>query len=336
MAIDKYYLLNQFLGAGVENTSSEPFAAHLPNFKFSDDTHVGAVHEMTKTLENADFYRELLGFIHGTKNNESRINRVLGNSNDARMQQSERSEQAKQKTADRIFIAMMNRLNELNKNIARLDAKIIVADEILTRLQNGEKFGVGPDGSLKDKDAEKLVQEYEKRTGQKIDRNDSNALYEAIHLEKEWIWKNREGYAAERENLETEVEHFQDANTDEERQQILEELDLKEAFDVIAKSDSIETQIQSYEMLSLSKQQSEERFVMENREMEDFDMDSMFESQSPISAATNHSGETSIKNDTDVAIEFAKASTDEQLSQPEEKITLTKSSITENLNFRSS
>ncbi len=301
------------------------------------DPAVGEIHRLTKEENSRNHNYQLVDAESGDLSHKSHI--AVGSGPDAGKNAaltSKENERRKKESSDHlIFMILMDRLNQLQEKIAWLSDEILVAEDILTRIQNGEKFEVGPDGSLKDKGAERLVQEYEKRTGQKVDRNDPDALYDAIHSENEHMWTKRKGYDAEHKRLEDIRERIENATSPEERQKIFKESGLDESAAIITRTNSIKIKTQGYEELGLSGNQSKERLVMEKRDVADFDMDSMFEPQFPISAATNHSGETSIKNDKDIAIEFAKASTDEQPAQPEEKTTLAKSSTAENLNFRS-
>ncbi len=75
---------------------------------------------------------------------------------------------------------LMSEIDQLEQEIEKLDQELDHLDDAIARLEKGEELGLDENGALKDKQLESALQEYERRTGKKVDRSDSDALLQAL------------------------------------------------------------------------------------------------------------------------------------------------------------
>ncbi|SNY59408.1 hypothetical protein SAMN06297129_3755 [Pseudooceanicola antarcticus] len=75
---------------------------------------------------------------------------------------------------------LMSEIDQLEQEIEKLDQELDHLDDAIARLEKGEELGLDENGALKDKQLETALQEYERRTGKKVDRSDSDALLQAL------------------------------------------------------------------------------------------------------------------------------------------------------------
>lgn len=101
------------------------------------------------------------------------------------------SEQNK-KDREALSKAARNTQKILDQQLADIDRRLGEIEDMragikrqIAAIENGEGVELDEYGSLKDKDAEKSLQEYEKRTGKKVDRNDPEAVHKALLLQDE-------------------------------------------------------------------------------------------------------------------------------------------------------
>lgn len=96
-------------------------------------------------------------------------------------------------TKARQHAILMDQLASLNARIAELDREIdghrkniTTADNFIADLLAGRKPELDDDGSLKNKERERLIKSWEKRNGQTADRTDPNILLTIAHDQKAW------------------------------------------------------------------------------------------------------------------------------------------------------
>lgn len=72
-------------------------------------------------------------------------------------------------------------IDELQEERSELVSKIDIAQSALDKLERGENLELNADGELANQDYEDIIKEYERRTGKKVDRTDSESLNDIIH-----------------------------------------------------------------------------------------------------------------------------------------------------------
>jgi|GEM_PF-5216519 len=91
----------------------------------------------------------------------------------------------KQAKALRSALAQTLKLSRLQDEMAQHIRNIEVADKFIADLENGKQPELDADGSLKNKERERLIKEYEKRTGETVDRTNAEALLRAAREQRE-------------------------------------------------------------------------------------------------------------------------------------------------------
>ncbi len=94
-------------------------------------------------------------------------------------------------------------LAALNAEIAELDFQIGVGEDFLNDLRAGKAPELDDDGSLKNKDREKIIKDYEDRTGNKVDRTDIDALEAAAAAQIEEMKRRIAGLESKKSDYES-------------------------------------------------------------------------------------------------------------------------------------
>lgn len=263
--------------------------------------NVGLVDELARAeRDRVDGYTQLASVNGGELNrsiigNEARLREGSGrNSGNER-----RARRAARDFTDQLLMQEMARLD---LQIAELDRRIDHLGDYITR---GE-VEVGKDGKLTDEDAEKALREYEERTGRKIDRNDAQAVLDALHNQHLFLMQQRDQYQAERDRLEKAQERLETAATPEQREATIRELDLPDASSTIARSDSKIVTQEGHEALGETQANSQEHMASESFDSQD-DLSFMVGGPPTVSAATDVDGATPVNGGEGVQIAFVRA-----------------------------
>lgn len=103
--------------------------------------------------------------------------------------------------------SLRSEIGENNKRMSDIDEDLRAIAEMRQAYENGddiEDIGVDENSTLKNKRLEKLLKQYEERTGKKVDRNDSFAIYSALTQQQTEIEARRKEIEEEnkqKENL---------------------------------------------------------------------------------------------------------------------------------------
>jgi len=101
------------------------------------------------------------------------------------------------------------RLGELDREISQHKANISVIDRMIEEIQANGELEVNDDGTLKNDEYERLRKQYEKRTGKKLDPNDSDAMLIALMEQREWEKDQLDRKGRERDELEQEKDDLE-------------------------------------------------------------------------------------------------------------------------------
>ena len=288
-----------------EHTDPESAPQAAPGSPEETDIHgnhgeVRHTHDLAREdQDRVDAYTRLASVTGGELNtsiigNEARI-AGKGGGNSAKER---RARRAARDVTDQII---MQQIVDLDRKIAEMDRRI---DHLSDYIARGE-VEVGEDGKLTDDEAERALREYEERTGRKIDRNDSQAVLDALHQQNIFMMEQRDQYQAERDRLEAAQERLDAAETPEQREAIVRELDLPDASTVIARSDSEEITREAHE--ALGSTQTDEHVASEEVASTD-DLSFMMGGAAPtVSAATQLDGETPVNSGQGVQMTFSRA-----------------------------
>ena len=261
---------------------------------------VGLVDELARAeRDRVDGYTQLAS-VNGGELNRS----IIGN--EARLREGSGRNSGNERRARRAARDFTDQL--LMQEIARLDLQIAALDRRIDHLGDYIARGeveVGKDGKLTDEDAEKALREYEERTGRKIDRNDAQAVLDALHNQHLLLMQQRDQYQAERDRLEKAQERLETAATPEQREAIVRDLDLPDVATAIARSSSDEVTRDSHE--ALGSTQTEEHVASEVLTPTD-DLSFMVGSAAPaVSAASAVDGATPVNSGKGVQTTFERA-----------------------------
>jgi hypothetical protein len=119
-----------------------------------------------------------------------------------------RKEMKEKEKAVRFAMKMMEltlRLNEINIRLDEIDRMQQGIDRQLEAIKNGEAVELDANGRLKDKDAEKALQEYEKKYGLNVDRSDSGAVFHALSLYSQELNEENRLLTEERDDIQQEL-----------------------------------------------------------------------------------------------------------------------------------
>jgi len=103
--------------------------------------------------------------------------------------------------AMRTALAQALKIQRLEQEIEQHKHNLEIADQFIEELENGKAPELDADGSLKDKERERLLREYEKRTGETVDRTNIDALLLAMREQRKHEQQQLDYKEAEVENI---------------------------------------------------------------------------------------------------------------------------------------
>lgn len=118
-------------------------------------------------------------------------------------------------------------LNALRAEAAELDFQINVADDFLDDLRNGIAPELTADGRIADGDREKIIRDYEERTGVTVDRTDVDALEVAVEEQKEIMLARQREVDAGLKNLQNDADSGSPENIEQQAVLFEEAIELK-------------------------------------------------------------------------------------------------------------
>ncbi len=122
----------------------------------------------------------------------------------------EDEKKSKERALKQSLEAINERLAELGRQIKQHERNIKVADDFIKDLENGEKPELDSDGSLKNKERERLLKEYEQRTGKKVDRTNADILLQVAREQREYERQQLEIKSKKRDDLKEKLESAQE------------------------------------------------------------------------------------------------------------------------------
>ncbi len=119
-------------------------------------------------------------------------------------------------------LALKDMIEGLDQEIAQHKRNIAVADEFIADLKDGKIPELDDDGSLKNKERERLIQEFEKRTGQTVDRTNTDQLLLITQQQREYEQHQFDTKTILREDTAELSRNLDNATSPEEAKQLLE------------------------------------------------------------------------------------------------------------------
>lgn len=179
------------MSGGVENKSGRAS-------KNSDEL-TGKVHRNAKDLERLIENLSVDGMMDGVKGGVvgsglrggSTLATTMGPGGNATKRDEERRKFTRAMVrAMKDLEELFDRRDQLNNEIAEHKQNIDTAQDIIDDINAGEDIEVNADGTLKNEEYERLRREYEKRTGKKLDPNNTELLLQAM-LEQQAYDRNQ-------------------------------------------------------------------------------------------------------------------------------------------------
>ncbi len=208
--------------------------------------------------------------------------------------------------------------DEINKDIRETKGRIGVLDDAIERLQNGKAPERDEDGSLSDKKQEKALREYEKRTGQSVDRDDPAALLAAMRAQRAHEIGVLDGHFKREKDNDAEIGKWEDkrdraeAKLDQSQRSVgIAPLKREAVFDDTINTDST--------VITLSADDAALDMLMGASSIAQ-DKISPVSSHEPISAASMLDGATNIGDGTSLKDQFDPAAAGVSAAQPSQEI----------------
>lgn len=194
-ALGKNQLINAF-GA----TAGTGLAAFENDFN-SEETIQGYAGRARDVVHNLMAAGQAKSRINTNSGSNKRDDKNQEQEKEKRFWEKVRIQQALQqylKALDDRIEELNNLINPLRIEVAQNNRKLSEFEEDLKAINqfrqaydNGEDIEVNSDGTLRHKRWEKLLKQYEERTGEKIDRKDSSSIFKALVQEQEKIEENK-------------------------------------------------------------------------------------------------------------------------------------------------
>lgn len=168
------------MSRGIDNKDSGAFK--------SSSKLVGKVHrtarDLERTIENLSVDHLMDNVAGGAVGSGFRGSATLQSAISGAGGQRKKDERKREAALRR---AINDALERMDQQLAAIDLRrgeiaemLQGAEDVIETINNGEAVELDDDGTLKNKAAEKALKEFEKRTGKKVDRNDPDAVLEAL------------------------------------------------------------------------------------------------------------------------------------------------------------